>query len=303
MADFQSPSALAELSTNVEAPLVSIGMPVYNGAEYIQEALDSLLEQSFTDFELIISDNASTDTTQSICEQYAQRDSRIRYVRQDMNQGALANFHFVLSQANGSLFMWAAHDDLWAPGYLLAAIELLKDPNYDFVFPTFELRSVRLGIAKKFDPEIFRFIESADKRQRVLNYMALHFLSLGVNIVYSLFRTDFIKSALVKQDISNEGALGAILLSYGRGARNSALFSKRYRKVFPGMVPSVAIILNGWLHNRDVVREARQAIQAAKLRMLELFPEYEREISFIFARYRPYSHDRLYRVCSIDDLL
>ena len=90
---------------------VSIGMPVYNGEKYIREALDSLLGQSFTGFELIISDNASTDGTEAICQQYAAKDSRIRYVRQPVNLGALDNFTFVLDEARGGYFMWAAADD------------------------------------------------------------------------------------------------------------------------------------------------------------------------------------------------
>lgn len=99
--------------TSQYIPQISIGMPVYNGAQYIREALDSLLGQTFTDFELIISDNASTDATQSICEEYARRDPRVRYLRQAANKGALANFQFVLDQAQGEFFMWAAADDLW----------------------------------------------------------------------------------------------------------------------------------------------------------------------------------------------
>lgn len=93
--------------------LVSIGMPVYNGEKYIREAIDSLLEQTFGDFELIISDNASTDATESICRTYAEQDSRIRYVRQPNNIDALPNFQFVLNEANGEYFMWAACDDVW----------------------------------------------------------------------------------------------------------------------------------------------------------------------------------------------
>lgn len=99
-------------------PAVSIGMPVYNGGKYIREALDSLLDQSFTDFELIISDNASTDGTEAICQQYAAKDARIRYVRQPVNLGALANFTFVLDEARGGYFMWAAADDRWDPNWI-----------------------------------------------------------------------------------------------------------------------------------------------------------------------------------------
>ncbi|WNC86000.1 glycosyltransferase family 2 protein [Thermosynechococcus sp. QKsg1] len=89
---------------------LSIGMPVYNGAKFIREALDSLLAQTFTDFELIISDNASTDETEAICREYAAKDKRIRYVRQAQNLGAAANFKYVLDEARGEYFMWAAAD-------------------------------------------------------------------------------------------------------------------------------------------------------------------------------------------------
>jgi len=107
-------------------PLVSIGMPVYNGARYIREALDSLLGQTFTDFELIISDNASTDSTEAICREYAAKDQRIRYIRQSHNLGASGNFKFVLDQALGEYFMWAAHDDKWSSNYLLEAKKSLE---------------------------------------------------------------------------------------------------------------------------------------------------------------------------------
>ena len=97
----------------MSTPQVSIGMPVYNGEPFIQEALDSLLAQSFSDFELIISDNASTDATQAICQEYAAMDARVYYVRQPENRGAMTNFKFVLDEAAGEYFMWAAADDVW----------------------------------------------------------------------------------------------------------------------------------------------------------------------------------------------
>ena len=102
----------------MSTPKVSIGMPVYNGSPFIREALDSLLNQTFTDFELIISDNASTDETESICREYAAKDPRIRYVRQPENRGALLNFQFVLDEAVGEYFMWAAADDMWSSEWI-----------------------------------------------------------------------------------------------------------------------------------------------------------------------------------------
>jgi len=97
----------------------SIGLPVYNGGKFIRETLDSLLAQTFTDFELIISDNASTDDTEAICREYSAKDKRIRYVRQSENLGQLLNFEFVLDQAVGEYFMWASADDLFSSNWLL----------------------------------------------------------------------------------------------------------------------------------------------------------------------------------------
>jgi glycosyltransferase involved in cell wall biosynthesis len=106
-------------------PKVSIGMPVYNGEPFIREAIDSLLAQTFTDFELIISDNASTDGTEAICREYAAKDARIRYVRQAENRGPTANFQFVLDEAVGEYFMWAAADDLQKPTFVEKLVNLL----------------------------------------------------------------------------------------------------------------------------------------------------------------------------------
>lgn len=99
-------------------PKVSIGMPVYNGEKTICDSLDSLLAQTFQDFEIIISDNASVDGTAGICQKYCARDARIRYIRQPENRGAVANFQFVLDQAKGEYFMWAAADDMWSSNWL-----------------------------------------------------------------------------------------------------------------------------------------------------------------------------------------
>jgi glycosyltransferase involved in cell wall biosynthesis len=104
-------------------PLVSIGLPVFNGQRYIQEAIDSILAQTFTDFELIICDNASTDETGAICRQYAEKDARIRYHRNDINIGMAPNFNRVFELSTGPLFKWAAFDDTLAANYLEICVE------------------------------------------------------------------------------------------------------------------------------------------------------------------------------------
>ena len=107
-------------------PIVSIGLPVYNGEDFLKYALDSLLSQTFRDFELIISDNASTDNTPKICQEYVLRDKRIRYIRQNNNMGALWNFNFVLKQSNKEYFIWVSADDKLHPEFLEKNIDILE---------------------------------------------------------------------------------------------------------------------------------------------------------------------------------
>jgi glycosyltransferase involved in cell wall biosynthesis len=107
-------------------PRLSIGLPVYNGARFLPAALDSLLGQTFSDFELIVSDNASTDDTAAIVQQYAQRDARIVYIRHVQNQGAAWNFNYVVDQARGKYLKWAAADDVCAPTYLEHCVAVLE---------------------------------------------------------------------------------------------------------------------------------------------------------------------------------
>ncbi len=113
-------------------PQVTIGFPIYNGERYLQETLDSLLSQTFSDFELIIADNASTDRTEEICRRYAADDSRIRYLRNQENVGAALNHNRLVEMAAGEYFKWAAHDDLCAPEFLEKCVEVL-DANPDAV--------------------------------------------------------------------------------------------------------------------------------------------------------------------------
>src|SRR5262245_26772350 len=95
-----------------QQPLVSVGIPVYNGEQFIREALDSILAQTYSNLEIIISDNASTDGTAAICQQYAARDQRFRYYRNAMNINVNANFRRVFELSSGDYFMWAAADDV-----------------------------------------------------------------------------------------------------------------------------------------------------------------------------------------------
>jgi glycosyltransferase involved in cell wall biosynthesis len=106
-------------------PRLSVGLPVYNGEAYLAESLDALLGQTYRDFELIISDNASTDGTPDICRAYQKKDSRVRYFRQSWNIGAVPNHYFLVKQARGEFFKWAAADDLYARDLLERCVKAL----------------------------------------------------------------------------------------------------------------------------------------------------------------------------------
>jgi glycosyltransferase involved in cell wall biosynthesis len=112
------------------SPRLSVGLPVYNGEDYLAESIEALLDQTYQDFELILSDNASTDGTAGICRRYAQQDSRVRYVRQPRNIGCAPNHNFVVGEARGELFKWASSDDLYARDLLDGCVGALdEDPR------------------------------------------------------------------------------------------------------------------------------------------------------------------------------
>ena len=108
-------------------PKLAIGIPVFNGQEFLPELLDSLLAQTFRDFEILICDNASNDRTHEICREYERRDVRVRYTRNERNLGALANYNRVFELSTAPLFKWAAHDDLYHHDYLEACVRLLDE--------------------------------------------------------------------------------------------------------------------------------------------------------------------------------
>lgn len=174
------------------APKVSVGMPVFNGEKYLKEAIDSILSQSFTDFELIISDNASTDSTQTICKDYLVKDNRIRYIRQTENHGAGANFSYVLNNASGKYFIWAAADDFWHPQWLEKLYKgIIKDSSiatFGLVTPINELSKEIKHIAVGAE---YGFLAC-----RILRRMSFFIMdeSRGkANLIYSLYPTEVLQ--------------------------------------------------------------------------------------------------------------
>ena len=117
-------------------PQITIGVPVFNGERYLEEALRSVLAQTGVDLEVIISDNASTDRTPELCHAFAASDRRIRYLRSESNLGAAANYNRLVELARGEFFKWAAHDDVLEPTFIRECVTALeRDERAVLSFP------------------------------------------------------------------------------------------------------------------------------------------------------------------------
>lgn len=174
-------------------PRLSVGLPVYNGQRYLAEALDALLDQSFTDFELIISDNASTDATEEICRRYAAEDPRIRYIRQPRNIGLNPNHNFVLREARGEYFKWAAHDDLYGRDLFARCVAAL-DENRDVVLSHADMAIVDESgtVLRRFDYTLAT--NSTDVTERFRSLVVTD----GADDEYGVIRTDVLRSVRPK---------------------------------------------------------------------------------------------------------
>jgi glycosyltransferase involved in cell wall biosynthesis len=143
-------------------PRVAVGIPVFNGEDYLPQAIESILAQTFTDFDLLISDNASTDATEEICRRYARLDGRVRFVRQPRNIGAARNFNWLVENSGDTdFFKWAAHDDFLAPGFLAACVAALDvDPSVVVAMPATVLVDEH-GSPLPFSPDRGGMIDSS----------------------------------------------------------------------------------------------------------------------------------------------
>ncbi len=144
---------------------VSIGLPVYNGERFLKEALDSILAQTFEDFELIISDNASYDKTEEICREYASRDRRIRYHRFEKNHGAARNYNYVFGMSRGEYFRWATADDFCAPESLRKCVNVLDhEPEVVLCYPKTTIVDEEGNHVREYDDNLDLRYSSAVER-------------------------------------------------------------------------------------------------------------------------------------------
>ena len=196
------PGAVAALSrdgaiaTVAAAPTVSIGVPVFNGERHLRSAIESLLGQSFGDFELIISDNASVDSTRDLCEEYVRRDSRVRYHRQSTNIGVARNWNFVARAGRGRYFKWASSNDTCEPSMLAQCVKALEEnPGVALCYGRTRLIDDGGGTIELYKDDLEIMEERASDRFRTLKFkLALNNAQSGLIRMAALRRSGLVRT-------------------------------------------------------------------------------------------------------------
>ena len=192
---------------------VSIGMPVYNRDKYVAASIEAHLNQTYGDFELILTDNCSTDRSEEICRDYAAKDSRIRYFRNHRNLGAAGNYRRCFELATGEYFRWTPSDDLVSPNLLERAVDVLdRDPSVFVAYPRTKLIDAEGNVTGDFDERLHLVDDRPSKRWVGVQAN----MRLG-NLHYGLNRADkFRKTGLLRNYAGGDFPLIAEMSLYGK---------------------------------------------------------------------------------------
>lgn len=209
-------------------PRVSIGVPVYNGQKYLRFTLDSLIAQTYRDLEIIVTDNCSTDSTPQIVQDYADRDSRVRYIRNEKNVGPARNYKVSVDDARGEYFRWNPADDVSAPTFVEKCVEVLDaDKAVVLAYPRTSVIDTTGTVVGQYEYEIdFDVPGPAD---RLWNMVTVDHKQHGAHEMYGLIRTaDLRTTPCMRTHVRGDSVLLARLVLLGRFRRiNEYLFLNR----------------------------------------------------------------------------
>lgn len=265
-----------------EALLITVGLPVYNSERYLRQSLDSLLAQTYSDFVLVISDNASTDSTGQICREYAAADSRIQYFRNETNIGNPRNFNRVAGLAKTRYLKWSTADDFWESSFLERALEVMeRDPTIALCYPQAVLVDANGSNQANYD-DFLHLVQNnpADRFLTLINRIKLAHQHLGLIRMSHLQRTQ-----LLGGHVASDVNLLAELTLYGKFFElPDRLFFRRFHNE------------SGSWKRGDVAHEARRYhASGARVR----FTKWKSHLRFFSAVRRspipPNSKARIYR--------
>ena len=243
-------------------PKVSIGLPVYNGSKYLKRTLDCLLGQTFLDFELIISDDGSTDATEEICRKYEERDPRVRYYRQPQNFGMpVKNFQFTLTQAIGEYFMFASHDDYWSKDFIEKMVTILNaDKDCSLAFSDYKISNLQ------GEGEILISVSSSNSMSPYLRYLS-RIIDIQPVLIFGMFRRNLIENQDLKFFDFFEVNFGILLALRGKirisneylmewgidGERKSYSITGKRMNYFPFYFAQVRLIFKNFTIFKSII--------------------------------------------------
>ena len=263
-------TAAISQSMSKESPKVSVGVPAFNSEKWINAAIESILSQSFRDLELIISDNASTDSTYGICERFARTDSRVLLLRNERNLGATRNYNAVLAAARGTYFKWAASSDWCAPTFIEKCVTALeRDHTAVLACPRTAIFEDSIDTAEAYDQDI----ELLSRTSAVRFIELLSSLRLN-NVINGLIRRNaLLRASTLGGYMSADVVLASELALMGRFLRiDELLFFRRMsvetatklmspREVAQHIVPTARAPLKfqEWRYHLGLLRATRFA--------------------------------------------
>jgi glycosyltransferase involved in cell wall biosynthesis len=197
----------------MDSPVITVGIPAYNSEIYLAETLRSVLGQTFDQIEVVISDNASTDRTAEICREFAARDSRVRYIRQQKNLGVPGNYNFVLSQARGRYFKWCSSNDICKPRFLEACVRVLEErPDVVLAYPRTRLFDGKRNTCEDYTDNLDLQMDDAIER-----YIACSVRLDMNNVLNALIRTEHLRRTTLHWDYaSSDLMISRELTLYGK---------------------------------------------------------------------------------------
>jgi len=201
------------MATSSPTPRLTIGMPIYNGERYMAETIEAILGQTFTDFELIVSDNCSTDGTRAVVEGFMARDPRVRYVCNETNVGAARNYNQLVGFARGELFKWAGYDDIPLPTYLERCVAALDaDPGVVIAYPRTVIIDGDGVVVREHDDNLH--LDDDDSVERAIQFGRRFTLC---NPCFGVIRKDVLEqTSLVQPFVSSDVPLLVELAILGR---------------------------------------------------------------------------------------
>jgi glycosyltransferase involved in cell wall biosynthesis len=305
---------LQEEAVLIMKPLF-IGMPVYNSERFIAQALESLIKQTFKDWVLLISDNASSDTTPAICQSYSRKDSRIQYIRQFTNIGAINNFRYLLGMAKTEFFMWAASDDEWESEFIEACLYGLEDPEFDWAFTNI-INIDTFGHVTRAYPS-FRFLSTGEDYLRIANFVLAPEIYGKANLIYGIYRLPKLRERLYELlTTSDVNIVGydmvinlAVLCQANLFIDERALFRKRHINMSdiadkPKEIQITLPFVSGTMRKdfipyKEAIRRACSGTKYAKLieLLMETRANYQDEITALETNYQELSkgYENLYK--------